>query len=77
MTLQGKLWIGALLLVLCWFSWLLLAPARIPHDVLGKAKLYCQQVHAGNWPDFQHVYQKQCNKDGSVNQAYVAGESQP
>lgn len=32
---------------------------------------YCKLVHAGAWPDYDHVYKKQCRKDGTVNWEYV------
>jgi hypothetical protein len=44
-----------------------------PSDQELDGREYCQQVHAGKWPDFHRVYKQQCNPDGTLNMAYVQG----
>lgn len=37
------------------------------------AAQYCQFVHDGTWPDYRHIYAKQCHVDGTVDWDYVYG----
>lgn len=32
-------------------------------DAVLEVDMYCQNVHAGHWPDYNGIYQKEC-KDG-------------
>lgn len=62
-------------IALCWYML-----SEVPDTSLqDEAKQYCSMVHAHKvdhsvgWPDFHHTYKKQCNADGTVNEAYVYG----
>lgn len=53
---------------------LLIALAFLPDSALQKdAAEYCQMVHDHKWPDFHHVYRRQCNADGTPNLEYING----
>jgi hypothetical protein len=39
----------------------------------GDAEEYCRQVHDKVWPDFNKVYLRECNADGTVNEDYLEG----
>ena len=77
---SGKL--GAFyLLMLALIIMLILAMIRVrsPDDVRIEAEQYCHMVAIHNqnsklgWPDYHHVFTKQCHNDGSVNQTYLQG----
>lgn len=61
------LFIAISAVLICWY----LLISRQPLDIVQEAQTYCTMVHDHKWPDFHHVYAKQCHKDGSVNLKYV------